>query len=523
MIWLLATISLLVGLALLGVGLRGRNIGDAPHCRRCGFDLTGIETDADAEQSDGPPRCPECGRDLGARRAVRIGVKQRRHVVASLGVAGVLLACGALALALVASNARLNGAKPTWLLLAEASMLRGGVSQAAAAELLDRHNTAPLAPGSLARIVPGALRAQADPNVDWPNSPWWPLLEGAFVADEVSGENLARYVRAALSDPSVGLPNNAVASEPWPARLYPLDLRFPSLRERAVPAGAVGYIATLESATLDGAPLPLEPAGPQRSDGQWDSRLGIITVLPGGAFGFRSFSGMELVPTPFPPHRPASWSLPPGEHELVLVYTVRGYAGDSLTLVQTGERAEPTTQFTHRVSHRLTVHASPASFVRMVGPDEAAGFDPSCSAPMQGGIQVRKWPDTPSPCLALTMSLHRDDAREGTPWIIGRVVLRSGDRSWPLARSFRQGVASGPAYIALAPAGEAGPQGVGTQFFARDLPRLESVDVVIVPDLAEAGRVGLAERVWAEEIVIPGVPLDWTDAPGAVPGVEPGG
>jgi hypothetical protein len=67
-----------------------------PHCRRCNYDLT-----AHAPGPDGVPKpCPECGRALTGARAVRTGRSTRRRMVPLAIPAGILVALGALAVAL---------------------------------------------------------------------------------------------------------------------------------------------------------------------------------------------------------------------------------------------------------------------------------------------------------------------------------------------------------------------------------------------------------------------------------------
>ena len=90
-----STIFLIVGIVLLHAGLfcvkRGwfpRRVGNTPHCGKCDYPLTGIESD----------RCPECGQFLSPRTTVR-GERPRRRgvgltgvVVALIGVAGLVAA-----------------------------------------------------------------------------------------------------------------------------------------------------------------------------------------------------------------------------------------------------------------------------------------------------------------------------------------------------------------------------------------------------------------------------------------------
>lgn len=71
--------ALTLGLVLLLLR-RSRRVGDAPHCRRCDYDLSGGQAD----------RCPECGSSLLPARAVARGQRATRQsfvVIGSLAVA----------------------------------------------------------------------------------------------------------------------------------------------------------------------------------------------------------------------------------------------------------------------------------------------------------------------------------------------------------------------------------------------------------------------------------------------------
>lgn len=74
---------LVAGSVLLLVGLRGRRVGDEPHCRGCGYKLLGLESKV----------CPECGRSFADSR-VRIGVRVRRVRLIGVGLTSLLLAAG---------------------------------------------------------------------------------------------------------------------------------------------------------------------------------------------------------------------------------------------------------------------------------------------------------------------------------------------------------------------------------------------------------------------------------------------
>lgn len=77
--------GLIAGVVLLLIGLRGRRVGDHPHCRRCGFDLCGRPV--------GTHLCGECGASLDAPRAIEIGLRQRRPAIVLLGLIAVA-SCG---------------------------------------------------------------------------------------------------------------------------------------------------------------------------------------------------------------------------------------------------------------------------------------------------------------------------------------------------------------------------------------------------------------------------------------------
>lgn len=77
---LLLMILVLTLLFVTITGWRGRRVGTAPHCARCGFDLTGLYPDA--------PACPECGQALNAL-VVQFGCRERRWRRFWIGLGGL--------------------------------------------------------------------------------------------------------------------------------------------------------------------------------------------------------------------------------------------------------------------------------------------------------------------------------------------------------------------------------------------------------------------------------------------------
>lgn len=93
---------------LLVFALRGRRIDDHPLCRSCHFDLTGLpETST---------QCPECGKNVTAPGAIRIGHRQTRIGLALTSAAALALSLLTLAAIIYAllTSADLSPYKPLW-------------------------------------------------------------------------------------------------------------------------------------------------------------------------------------------------------------------------------------------------------------------------------------------------------------------------------------------------------------------------------------------------------------------------
>ena len=148
--------ALAVGVALLAIGLRGRRTDDHPVCRKCGRDLTGVES----------PRCPECGRP--ATRP-RIGNRRRRPLVAATG--GVLAAAALLSVvgggALLLTPERSAARKPAWLLRWESGLGVERSRRVAAGELARRLRENAMAEPEVAATAAAFLADQRDDGLAW--------------------------------------------------------------------------------------------------------------------------------------------------------------------------------------------------------------------------------------------------------------------------------------------------------------------------------------------------------------------
>ncbi|MGP1309051.1 MAG: hypothetical protein ACTS27_02500 [Phycisphaerales bacterium] len=123
-IWAGVTLLSLGAVALL-LGLRGRRIDREPRCpkRRCAYALGDVLAAREQRgEAAFPVICPECGREIAQRSALRIGT--RRKMPAVLALAALLLAPGAAALGFHAyaayQSTKAVQTMPLWLLLRNA-------------------------------------------------------------------------------------------------------------------------------------------------------------------------------------------------------------------------------------------------------------------------------------------------------------------------------------------------------------------------------------------------------------------
>jgi hypothetical protein len=230
----------LAGLLLLAWGLRGRLLDDHPCCRRCGYDLLG---------RDDATRCPECGADLGRRRARRRGRRRRRRVAIAAGSMLALLAGSAGGwIAVQASRGfDFNTIKPLWMLRLDA---RSG-DALALGEVNNRLQAGRLEAAAVQAVVQDALAAQADPSRPW-DPMWGELIEGARRAKLLATEDWRLYRRNAVTVDCRARPRIR-AGDP-----LPVIARF---TERLGTSSLLRPVAVLESPAW--RPMPPQVAQPR--------------------------------------------------------------------------------------------------------------------------------------------------------------------------------------------------------------------------------------------------------------------
>ena len=221
----LAAVGLLAGGALVAVGVRGRRVGDHPHCRRCGFDLHGLPV--------GFGRCPECGATVETAggligSATRTGRRERRRRAIGWGV--VLGGPGVVWLGLLGATVvpGLNATahSPAWLLERQAGLSSYFGGPAAAAELERRYSAGALSDAAVKRIAAGFLDDQADAALPWVAAKG-DFIESARSAGLLTEAQWQRYGEGAFA-PAVSIRPKARAGQGLPINLETGVLRLGS-------------------------------------------------------------------------------------------------------------------------------------------------------------------------------------------------------------------------------------------------------------------------------------------------------
>ncbi len=185
-------VLLVVGVAMVVAGLRGRKVDEHPVCRGCGFDLVGV--------FPGPERCPECGKALD-EAAVRIGRRERRRAMLAAGAfltSAMLLVLIGLGAA-TASGVNWNSYKPTGWLVRQAGAGTPADVHAAVDELSKRYSAGKLGDASIERVIATGLAFQADrAGTAWVPE-WGDLIETMAADGHVGEQQLAVYWRQAFT------------------------------------------------------------------------------------------------------------------------------------------------------------------------------------------------------------------------------------------------------------------------------------------------------------------------------------
>jgi hypothetical protein len=149
----------LVGVLLTLKALFPKRTGDTPFCRKCRYNLTG--TDLQAEDA----RCPECGSDLTSPKTILRGERRRRPVWVVSAVICLLLGLTPLSVIAVGTLRQVDWYtyKPTGWVLKDAESNDAKLAAKALAEIARRWRADELTPEQVDRLAEACLAEQARP------------------------------------------------------------------------------------------------------------------------------------------------------------------------------------------------------------------------------------------------------------------------------------------------------------------------------------------------------------------------
>jgi len=496
---LIAALAILtcVGVALFALGWRGRRVNDHPICRKCGFDLVGATDDAE--------RCPECGRDLGRRRAVLIGARRRRKGSVYTGMC-------LLAVSIVGAGALVwskhtgfdwRDHAPLWVLKREARIGSQARAHAAIWELNDRATRSSNATEIHDWIVGHAMAAMRDKSIAFP-----PVLSvvmsDAIKAGDIRLEDAVALVIPQLLDPQLEV-----------APMGPDD----QLLVRPAAAGNRGpellrAVLTPASLSIDGVPVPLEEWADElfvSLSGESHSRLYQDLTLRFGRFAnfSRSSPWIDLESHPS--------LLSPGRHVVTVCWQVELFAPFKAMAPETSRRFgslvwQASVRSETMVEVGEVAPASPVTIVDDAMREQSVNwfrFEDSRSAaqvikanarPIESGnsiefAQRRNFERHPqADWMAYINMDFQAIADTPIPPYAFEIHFENEFGYWATSRMLP--------YMPLG--GSAGGLGVTARGFRGD-----SVEVVLKPSRQIARREGL-DRYWGEEIRLGPFPVVWT-------------
>src|SRR5438034_1377478 len=213
-----SALALIGGACLLYRGLRGKRVGDHLFCRRCMYDLFGIET----------ALCPECGADLANADAKVTGERHRLKRPLIAGLIIVALASFGLGVTIkeYVATTDWQPIKPVRLLKHEAQSALTHTE--AMKELQRRLDAQVLSEGQIDATAAAALAAQADLSTTW-DADWGDFVEAARTAGKLSDERWKQYVNQALEQ-AVSTKSVAVRQNVRPHDPLPIAVRYAPAR-----------------------------------------------------------------------------------------------------------------------------------------------------------------------------------------------------------------------------------------------------------------------------------------------------
>ncbi len=270
----LAIVLMIMAIVLLTVGLRGRLLERGSFCRRCRFDLQGLDTDA--------PACPECGSDLRAPEATRPVLRRRRPLVLTLGGLLLLGGIGMGTVALTGTVGSLYKVMPDRVVLYASQW----GSDEALDELLVRLTAAkPIEQWVWDNAIEMGLGYQADTSLKW-DPRWGEVISLAWKRNQLSEEQKLQFAINAQEIEYLVRDRMRVDD-----RFIPDVVKETSTRGTAINSYQTGYVLSLKD----------HASGGLFGDDSWENPVGgsmstTFSILQDGSSGSSSMGGGITVP-----------------------------------------------------------------------------------------------------------------------------------------------------------------------------------------------------------------------------------
>lgn len=430
-------------LAVARIARRGRRVDDHPTCRRCRFDLTGLPATSD--------RCPECGADLAARRAIVVGTRAPRPRLFFAAVVAALLALGVGGLVTIrhARTVDWAAAKPAWWLLRDARSDDRPTRDAALDELSRRASdgwSPSLDADDAQAYIARVLAVQADASIPW-KEVWGDLIAQRIEDGTLPAEQRDAFLKHAIGTPTLTVRANVRAGEPLPS-----ELRFARRGPRET-----RLVATFRDADgevwIDG--VRADRPGQQGGGG---------TTLSGLSSDYDALDGARLKP------------FAPGAHSVERRTLVRiriGFGEDAKDLAVVPVAATST----------FTLHPAGTPLLEWIDDDSQRAAIAAALRPTRIRLPEK---ENRSAMLVI------DTTKAAVPVPVAfRITIRQGDRTWPAGN---YATPATPYHSTLGRSFKGLEVGVADVTFTSD-------------EAAAASSVGIT-RAWRGEVVLKNVPVE---------------
>jgi len=313
-------VLVVLGFVIFLLAMRGRVVVRGAFCKKCRFDLAGLEIETDGA------KCPECGRGVGDRADRRVVLRRKSRW--GLGLASILLLGGVGTLGFWASgNASvILKPMPDWAVVGLTEM---GMD-AALDELVVRVSRVPnpMSGSQMSKAIEAGLAHQADVVAAF-DPRWGEVLYVACVERYMSGEQLKQYMLLGVSSDVLirdrvhqGAKKVDALMKITPARINAITGGYTgySVSRKWVADGVVDQRARKWSSSFGPSALVSAPNG-----GWWTNSASTPIVPTGGALNGKVGSKLvvyaeyDLILSAASDQYPASLNIPAQELEDELV------------------------------------------------------------------------------------------------------------------------------------------------------------------------------------------------------------